>query len=97
MMKKEATSFTHESWQDCQTIVGYLEALADGFAEGSLQLASNGREVVLDPQGLLKLDLKAGRGQYRSKVVLRVSWRHDRPGQENAAESLQIGTPKVSD
>jgi amphi-Trp domain-containing protein len=97
MMKKEATSFTHESLQDCQTIVGYLEALADGFAKGRLQLASNGREVVLDPQGLLKVGIKASRGQYRSKVVLRVSWRHDRPGYENTAESLQIGTPKVSD
>jgi amphi-Trp domain-containing protein len=97
MMKKEGTSFTHESLQDCQTIVGYLEALAEGFAKGSLQLASNGREVVLDPQGLLKLAIKAGRGQHRSKLVLRFSWRHDRPGHENAAASLQIGTPKVSD
>ena len=89
-MAKAPDKFTHESLQDCDSIVAYLQALADGFKNGSLTLATKDEEVALHPHGLLRFRLEANRAAHRSRVILKVSWREDRPDQEPGASSLTI-------
>ncbi|MBD3403903.1 amphi-Trp domain-containing protein [candidate division GN15 bacterium] len=75
-MASEETEFKHESLQDCDTIVKYLNAIGEGFQSGHLTLANgDGREMEVRPSGLLKLDLKARRKDGRIKLSLKVTWK----------------------
>lgn len=81
-MSKEHTpdgEFKHESLQDGQTIHQYLEALAAGFQNARLELNSDGDGIVLHPDGLLKLTVKAKRKGDRCKLHLRLNWREKGP------------------
>lgn len=89
-MAKVTDKFSYESLQDGASIVSYLQALADGFAKGSLKLSNADEELAMDPWGLLRFRLEARRGRHRSRLVLRVSWRENRPGDEPEQQPLGI-------
>ena len=76
-MSRSIDRFKHESLQDAESIVTYLQALAEGFAKGSVCLASNGNELWLEPQGLLRMRVEAKRDGDQTKVVMKVSWRNE--------------------
>ncbi|MGE0710776.1 MAG: amphi-Trp domain-containing protein [Planctomycetota bacterium] len=80
MGKKRA--FEHESLQDRESIVRYLEALTAGLREGSLKLSDEQSELELQPQGLLTLTVRASRKRNRSRLDLRVSWKDRGEGEE---------------
>ncbi len=82
--------FDHESLQDTASIASYLRALADGFEKGHLSLASNGRDLHLEPRGLLRLAISAKRSKQRARVVVKIGWRTDE------AEKLERDPLKVS-
>lgn len=90
--KKKRKDFSYESLQDARSIVAYMQALADGLSEGSLVLASNGDELVLEPQGLLRFRVEAKRSSSRERLVLKVSWRSDQAPDEGAG-ALEINGP----
>ncbi len=76
-MSRSTDRFKHESLEDAESIVAYLQALAEGFAKGSVCLASNGNELRLEPDGLLRMRVEAKRDGDRTKVVMKVSWRNE--------------------
>lgn len=76
-MTSQNNEFKHESLQDSQTIVKYINALAEGFASGRLALGNNGNPIVLQPSGMLKLDLKAKRKDGRMKLSVKISWKEE--------------------
>ncbi len=53
----------------------YFEALVDGLRKGSLQLQHVGDKLVLEPQGDIKVEIKASRKDEKQKVSFEMSWR----------------------
>ena len=80
--------FTHRSLQDTESIAAYLEAVLEGIRQGRLNLESGGREMVLEPSGLLRFRVDARRGSYRSRITVKISWRDESP--EATAPPLAI-------
>ena len=74
----EDTTFKHESLQDLDSIIAYLEAVRDGFAKKRLTLADGEHEMVLEPKGLIRFDLEAKCKGQGCKLALKFSWK-DRP------------------
>ncbi len=71
----KAQEFDFTSMVDQQTIVQYLETLTKGFRQGQLTLASNGEKIILDPKGLIKLELTAKAKSKGSRLHLKLSWK----------------------
>lgn len=81
--------FEHESLQDRATIARYLQAITEGFLTGSLSLSSKGGEIVLEPDGMIDLSVKAVNKKGRMQLTVRASWKiHD--GIENETGTLSI-------
>lgn len=86
----EDSEFKHESLQDRQTIVRYLHALSEGFANGSIKLGQEEEQIILVPNGLLKLDVKAKQKDERCKLTLKISWKENGNGEKSATGRLVI-------
>ena len=67
--------FKYESVQDSETIVKYLTALRDGFADGKLILTAENKQLVLEPKGLLDFEIKSKRKDEEHRISIKVSWR----------------------
>lgn len=82
--------FTYESLQDSNSIVTYLNSLAEGIGTGRLRLSTNGDDVVLEPQGLLKFSIKGKRESGRCELSIKVQWRDDEPVHSGDAAPLRV-------
>lgn len=82
-------NFKHESLQDSKTIKSLLTSLANGFSKGDMKLGDDKKEIVLKPDGLMNVRIRAEREDGNSKFSLSVSWT-DAPGSERSK-----GTPRV--
>ena len=80
--------FKHESIQDRRSVVRYLQAVIDGLEKGHLELDSGEQTFVLEPRGLLKLEIQAKRKGGRFKTTLKFSWNEE--SAEDQAEKLTI-------
>ena len=67
--------FQYESLQDNQSIVKYLNALADGFSKGELAFKKSNENFILNPDGLIQLEIKAQRKTSKSKLSIKFSWK----------------------
>lgn len=76
-MSNNPEEFKHESLQDRQSIVKYLNALSEGFENGQLVFANKEKQIIFEPRGLLKLDVKAKRKNDKVKLSLKFSWKED--------------------
>lgn len=86
-MANTTDEFKYESLLDTRSVVQHLRAVADGLDDGGLTLTTDGRELVVSPQGLLRFRLEAKRGKHRTRMVMRMSWRHESSG---AARDVQL-------
>jgi amphi-Trp domain-containing protein len=95
-MGKRTGEFVHESVEDPNSIVAYLDALAGGFRGGQLAFSSGKKQLNLTPDGLLKLVVKASVKEDTSKITLRISWKS---GERRDSEppSLVIESPGEKD
>jgi amphi-Trp domain-containing protein len=84
--------FKHESLQDCESIVKYLQAISEGLQNGHLVLANGESPIELRPHGLLKLDLKARRKDGRMKLSFKISWKEHELPKEGEATPLIINS-----
>jgi amphi-Trp domain-containing protein len=82
--------FQHESLQDLKSIGEYLRAIIQGLETGYLDLSDDGGQLVLHPNGLLGLELRAKRKGNRAKLELELSWTEDKG--KTRAESLRVRT-----
>lgn len=95
--KKEAkksskkVKFNHESIEDQQSIIKYFEAISEGFANGNLEFGTGNKIVSLTPQGLVKLNINAGKKGKKIKLNLELEWKEgDAP--EKPTQDLTINT-----
>ena len=67
-------TFKHESLEDPESIVRYLQALQDGFANGTLLFSTDESNFVVKPTGLLNLEIDAKKKGEKVKLTLRLRW-----------------------
>jgi len=79
--------FTFQSLQDPESIVKYLDALGQGLSSGHLYLGTKKKKLILKPNGLLTLDVKAKRREKKVKLEIKISWTVDK-GDKQAEEGL---------
>jgi amphi-Trp domain-containing protein len=81
---KAQDTFTHESLQDCESVVEYLRAVETGLCQRALHFSSGGQQLVFRPQPMVKFALKAERKGSRARLVIKLSWKEpeerDEPG-----------------
>lgn len=81
--------FRHESVQDRQSIVKYLQALTAGIEKGHIELGTAEHMLTLEPGGMLELQVRAKRKGGRVKLAVKLYWREDEDP-DAQAESLTI-------
>ncbi|MBD3373178.1 MAG: amphi-Trp domain-containing protein [Candidatus Coatesbacteria bacterium] len=86
--------FTHESLQDVESVVKYLKAICDGFENGLMIFGKTTDQVMLQPQGLLKLNLEVKRKKNRSKLTVKVTWTEGKSRESDTPEMLIIRNRK---
>ncbi|MBL4847192.1 MAG: amphi-Trp domain-containing protein [Planctomycetes bacterium] len=87
-------SFEHESLQDRESIVAYLEALTAGLRAGQVRISQGDQELILEPEGLLTLGIRAVRKRDRTRLDLRISWLETDQIETDQAP-LEISGPKA--
>ncbi|MBF0258942.1 MAG: amphi-Trp domain-containing protein [Desulfamplus sp.] len=81
--------FIYESVQDTETITQYLKALVEGFERKQIAFNTNEKKIVLQPNNLIELEIKAKRGDGKNKLNLKFSWK-DAPFNQSDHKSLEI-------
>jgi len=71
----ENDEFNHESLQDRSSIVQYLRALTAGIESGRIELSTAAQTLVLEPEGMLDLQIRARRKAGRIKLSVKIGWR----------------------
>lgn len=78
-MEPRQEQFSVSAYHDRESVGRVLRALADGFAEGRIELTAGAQGLALTPDGPLRVQVKAGRRGRGSRLALRVSWRTSEP------------------
>lgn len=73
----ERRHFRYESVQDLETIIDYLQTVADGFKKGSLVFNHESDEVAFHPQGLVGFTVDAKLTGPRRKLTLKFGWKEE--------------------
>lgn len=74
-MTRKTNQFRHESLQDSKAIVRYLNALSEGFEQGTLQFRDQEGEIILEPSGMIRFEVAAQRKAGRYSMSLKLSWK----------------------
>lgn len=93
-MSLSEDEFKHESIQDTDLIIKYLNALTEGFENGKLIFGTKQKKFILEPNGLLKLGISAKRKGRKVKISLKASWTEGKDGKELNSEPLEIKAGK---
>lgn len=73
----EKKEFKHESLEDLESILKYLDEIRNGLKEGTLRLGTEEREVVLQPGTLSELVIKAKKKKNASKLSFKLRWKEN--------------------
>ena len=85
-MRQDKKIFSHLSMQDSKSIEPILTAISKGLARGELKFSDEDDEIVLSPDGLLKLKVTASKTDSIHRLNLKISW---------YAEEEQISKKKI--
>jgi len=72
--------FRHESLQDKESIGKYLNALSDGFLNGKLRFSWKDKQLLLEPQSMIKFDLETKKKDGGVTMILRFRWEEPSEG-----------------
>lgn len=63
-----------ESLQDRESICKYLQVLKQGFEQGEINFSDHEKSIILEPHGLIKLEIKSKIKDGEVKLSLRFRW-----------------------
>ncbi len=87
----EDSLFKHESLQDLDSIIAYLEAVRDGFVQRRLTLTDQDKQIVLEPMGLVRFNLEAKCKGQGCKLTLKFAWK-DHPAEQDSGDlTISVG------
>lgn len=87
MSKNE--EFEHESIQDNESVGAYLQSLIEGFKKGKIVLSAEQQNIELNPNNILHFDLSALKKGNKSKLTIKLSWRHSEI-EDNGTSEISI-------
>lgn len=67
--------FQHESTEDKDSVVKYLQMLSEGFRTGQIEFKSGQEKIVLRPSGLIQIDLDVKTQNKKEKLTIKLSWK----------------------
>lgn len=73
-MSAQDERFEYDSYQDNESIQKYLQALQDGFENKRLVFTSENREIVLEPEDIVRFAVKAFQKKDKGKIEIKISW-----------------------
>lgn len=72
-------NFHHESLEDRESIIKYMQTLSDGFRQGQIEFRSGQDNIVLEPKGLIQIEIKVKYHNQRSKLSVKFVWKEQHP------------------
>ena len=90
-MSGSTDRFKHESLEDTDSIVKYMEALRDGLQKRALRFQADEKSLEVKPNGLINLELEARRKGHDIKLTIKLRWSETSPVEEAKSKSLKIG------
>jgi len=88
-MRQVKNGFRHDSLQDSRSIQGILKSIADGINKGKIVFSDEDDKMVMQPEGLLHLRLKAVQEENRNQISIRISWQvKDKRARQNKSLSV---------
>jgi len=87
--KDEKSEFIHESVQNNTTIIEYLQALMEGFEKKQIAFDTLDKQIVLQPNNLIELEIKAKKRDGKNKISIKLSWK-DIPFDQSDQKTLEI-------
>lgn len=95
-MSKSTDEFNYKALQDRESIVKYLNALLEGFSNGRLLFGVKDQQLILEPQGLIELDVEGERKDGKTKLRLKFQWREERHALQRPSDNdLVISSDKA--
>lgn len=82
--------FEHDSLEDVESLVQYLKAVVNGFEEGKLRVTGGNESIELEPNGLVRFEVRASQKEERARLSLRFTWKPRRP-EDPGEDKLRIG------
>lgn len=85
--------FDYESLQDAHSIKTYLVSLIDSIEKGRIILKSNGEEMAMRVDDLMKFSVQAKKKDGQNKLSIKLSWSEIKPViKEEHASSMSISS-----
>ncbi len=83
--------FKYDSVQDRISIVKYLNAISEGIENGHLLFGTDQKDIVFEPQGLLRLEIKAKHKDKKAKLEIKIGWSTEKDKQKNGTLEVKTG------
>jgi amphi-Trp domain-containing protein len=84
--------FIFESIQDSETIKSYLESIITGIAKKKIVLSTDGEDITLHPNGLLKLTVKARKKADKNRISIKMAWTDERARLGDHNKTIEINS-----
>ncbi|MBF0508988.1 MAG: amphi-Trp domain-containing protein [Deltaproteobacteria bacterium] len=82
--------FEYESIQDNASVRNFIQSLLDGIEQGRIILQSNEDEIIMHPNNLLKLSVKARKKDDQGRLNIKVSWKESKSPVITTPNSLRV-------
>ncbi len=86
----ESKRFEYESYQTPAEAKEQFLSILDGLENGRIFLATEGQDIVLIPQSLLRVSIKAKRKDDESRLVFKITWKDAKPDTAATGQSILI-------
>lgn len=73
-MAKNTDYFEHESLQDKESIINYLNALADGIKKGEVIFSDEEERLEIQPEKIGQFRVRASQTKKTQEIRLKLSW-----------------------
>lgn len=67
--------FKHETLQDTKSIIEYLKILTEGFENGELVFRNDREQILLNPEGMIQMEVKARKKEKKGKLSIKFYWK----------------------
>lgn len=75
------TQFKHESLEDRNSVLKYLNAIKNGIEQGRLTLGSDDQLLIFEPKKRMRFEVSVKRHHARVTMNVDISWQEDDPSQ----------------
>ncbi len=67
--------FKHETLQDTISITEYLKVITEGFENGEIVFRNDKEMILLHPDGMIDLEIKAKKKDKKVKLSVKFKWK----------------------